>query len=256
MLLPVLGQGIIAQVPSDSAYFGTEMEGSVSAMTIKPIKHSKKLLKQVIERILIDIRQKHNRNKYQIEATFGEDSSTPFSASCIFSAEAGYNLENVKMEEFHYEGPFILTRQDTVSIESLIMAWATINPIRGHKMYFSWNEVKSPQDMLRKTIEGFDGYNITAYCISDDAGSGVYRISFVPEKKRYYGTSIKGTAYFDCSTLRMTQFKGETNLPNYKSHLRYQIDYNVKGKTPVVKQMNIVGTKDDMVIKATIQRIE
>ena len=242
-----------SQELSDSAYWETEMEDSVSSFAIKPIKRPKKLLKQVIEKIILDAHQKPKTNRYQIEATFGEGSPSSFAVTCNFSAEAGFGLEKLKLEKFHYEGPLKLTLRDTISIESFLLNWAAVNPVRMHKEYFSWNEIKSSNDILKKTIEGLDEHIITAYNISDASGRAVYRISFEPKKRKYYATEITGTAYFDSTTLRMTQFKGETHV-GYGSRIRYQIDYEEKGKTPVVKQINMIGAKDDMIMKATVRR--
>lgn len=241
------------QEVSDSSYWRTS--DSLSSLAIKPIKRPKKLLKKVIARIVHDVQQKRITNKYQIEANFGEGTSTPFTACFTFSAEAGLDLEGVRQEEFHYDGPSRLTTQDTLRIESLIKAWTLVSPVRGHRTYFAWNGVTSQREIIDKTIEGFDGYDIKACLISDDAGRGLYRISFTPEKKLYNKTSITGTAYFDCNTFRMTQFNGETLLPNYKSSLSYQIDYDEKGRTPVVRQIKITGRNAGTVIKATVQRI-
>ena len=246
-------QEAACQVPWDSIHW-EEKEDSLSSLSIKPIKRPKKLLKQVLTRLLLDMQQKQIASKYQIEAIFGEGSSTPFSVCCIFSAEAGFGLENVRLEMFHYEGPLQLTRQDTISIESFLMEWVAISPVRMHKSFFAWNGVKSSRDVLRETIEGLSGYDIKAYSISSGSGGGVYRISFAPEKERTV-IEITATAFFDIGTLRMSRFKGETHMPYSHNRLHYQIDYSEKGRTPVVEQIKIVGTKDNVAIKAIVRKV-
>ncbi len=52
-----------AQNPLDSL-FSVEKEDSISALSIKPVKRPKKLLKKVIERIILDSKQKHRINNY------------------------------------------------------------------------------------------------------------------------------------------------------------------------------------------------
>ena len=70
----------------------------------------------------------------------------------------------------------------------------------------------------------------------------------------FHTGEISGTAYFDAPTLRLTQFKGEAFLPSgYETRLRYQVDYYEKSGTPILKQIKIVGTKDDMIMQATVK---
>jgi len=64
LLLLVWVQGAaFAQAPLDSD-FSVEKEDSISALSIKPVKRPKKLLKKVIERIILDSKQKHRINNY------------------------------------------------------------------------------------------------------------------------------------------------------------------------------------------------
>ena len=247
-----------AQVSLDSAFWNEKVD-SISSLSIKPVKHPRRLLKKVIERIILDSRQKRRTNKYAVEATIGEGSPTSFTVNCIFSAEAGFDLENARMEKFHYEGTLPLTRQDTVSIKSLLFERAMLSPVRGHRTYFSWKGTKSSNDIVKETIEGLEENNtVKAYSISSDSGKGVYRISFAPKKTRYSAKRTTGTAFFDCNTFRMTQFKGETHQHTfgYDSRLVYQIDYEKKGKAPVVKQIKMVGTTSNTVITSIMRKLD
>lgn len=247
-----------AQIPLDSVFW-VEKEDSLSSFSIMPIKHPKKLLKKIIERIVLDSKQKPKTCKYAIDATVGEGSPTSFTVSCIFSAEAGFDLENARMEKFHYEGTLPLTRQDTVSIKSLLFERAMLSPVRGHRTYFSWKGATSSNDIVKETIEGLEENNtVKAYSISSDSGKGVYRISFAPKKTRYSANRTTGTAFFDCNTFRMTQFKGETHQHTfgYDSRLVYQIDYEKKGKAPVVKQIKMVGTTSNTVITSIMRKLD
>ena len=58
------------QEPSDSASWDAEMEDSVCAMSIKPVEHPEELLRRAMERFEMDIRQKHSRRDYKVEAIF------------------------------------------------------------------------------------------------------------------------------------------------------------------------------------------
>ncbi len=259
LLLLVWVQGAaFAQAPLDSA-FSVEKEDSISALSIKPVKRPKKLLKKVIERIILDSKQKHRINNYIMEATIGEGSPNSFAVSCIISAEAGFDLEDVKMDKFHYEGTIPLSQQDTITIESLLLERAMLSPVRGHRTYFSWKGTKSTYDIVTETIEGLEENNsVEAFTISSESGKGVYRISFAPMKKTRYNAIRTGTAYFDCNTFRMTQFKGETRLHTleYNSHIHYLIDYEKKSKVPVVKQIKTVSTSNNIKMTTFMRELD
>ena len=229
------------------------MEDSVSSLAIMPVKNPKKLLERVVKQVCLDIERKRVNARYKVEATFGVGSKTPFTASCIFSAEAGLDLENVKIEQFQYEGPFELSSQDSTLIKGWLFKYVGLSIIRPNQLILDLDGVNSPSERFRKIIAAFFRHDvITAYSIRDDAGRGAYRISYEPENQKAYNTRQVGTAYFDAKTLHITQFKGKTTLPDRRTSISYQIDYD--DKAPVVRQIKATGISGKSVIKATVQR--
>ena len=253
LLLLLWAVQAFSQEPLDSTFW--EMEDSVSSLAIMPVKKPKKLLERVIKQVCLDIERKRVNAKYKVEATFGVGSKTPFTASCIFSAEAGLDLENTKIEQFQYEGPFELSSQDSTLIKGWLFTYVGLSIIRGNQIILDLDGVNSPSERFRKIIAAFFRHDvITAYSIRDDAGRGAYRISYGPENQKAYNTRQVGTAYFDAKTLHITQFKGKTTLPDRRTSISYQIDYD--DKAPVVKQIKATGIGGKSVIKAIVQRIK
>ena len=252
LLLLLWAVQAFSQEPLDSTFW--EMEDSVSSLAIMPVKKPKKLLERVIKQVCLDIERKRVNAKYKVEATFGVGSKTPFTASCIFSADAGLDLENTKIEQFQYEGPFELSSQDSTLIKGWLFTYVGLSIIRPNQLILDLDGVNSPSERFRKIIAAFRHDVITAYSIRDDAGRGAYRISYEPENQKAYNTRQVGTAYFDAKTLHITQFKGKTTLPGYRTSISYQIDYD--DKAPVVKQIKATGIGGKSVIKATVQRLK
>ena len=247
------------QVPWDFAY-PDEKEDSISALSIKPVPKPEKLLKQIIRRLRLDLEQKHKTRKYKVEATFWQEALVPFSFGCTLSAEAGVGLNKVELGELWYEGPYELNNQDTIQLRAFLYQFATLSPIHAHKTYSERSLANSP---LLKYRDTKDNYNVSAYTISDETGRGVHRFQFAWKKGHsmdfnweFHTGEISGTAYFDGLTLRLTQFKGEAFLPSgYETRLRYQVEYYEKSGTPILKQIKIVGRKDDMIIQATVKPV-
>lgn len=250
-----------AQVPQDSSFWD-EKEDSISALYIKPIPKPEKLLKSVIERLQFDLKRKHSVKRYQVGAIFSQDPLTPFSASLIISAERGVGLEKIKKEEFRYEGPYSLALEDTSMISCFLLQFASLSPVHAHKAYFETYMAMSPLANAKETMRCYD---VAADSIADGMGRAVLRFRFKWKKTQHrdfdwgrYQGEITGTAYFDSRTLQLKQFKGEAHLPSlkYDTRLHYQVDYYERSKTPILKQINVVGTKDDMVMKATVRKLD
>ncbi len=253
--------GASSQVPWEFAYPDVEMEDSISSLAIKPIQKPARLLKNVIERLGRDLEQEHKVREYRVEATFWQETLVPFSFSCTLSAKAGVGLENVEIETFNYEGPYELNAADTTNLKYFLLQFATLSPVHAHKAYWPGSLAKSPLLKYRETKASYD---VSAYSIGDETGRGIYRLHFDKKKgqgressgREYPSGEITGTAYFDCRSLRLKEFKGEALLPSaYVTRLRYHIDYYEHGKTPVVKQIRIAGTKDNMIMQATVNPV-
>lgn len=244
----------------DSVQLMAEIEDSISSLYIKPIQKPEKLLKRVIERLQYDLRQKHEVGKFRVDANFSQGALTPFSVSCIIFAEAGVGLDKVHVEAFNYEGPYELALADSIQIKRFLLQFATLSPVHAHKVHWETYKAMSPLVNHKETMKC---YNVTADSIADGSGRSVIRFRFnwkSQQRKDFdwerYNGEIIGVAYFDSHTLRLKQFKGGAYLPSLKyiTRLYFQNDYEEKGKTPVLKQITISGTKSDMEMRATVQR--
>lgn len=264
LILPVLSllwaAQTFAQMPLDSTYKETEIEDSLSALFIKPIQNPEKLLKRTIERLKLDLQQKHEVQKFQVGAIFTQVTLTPFAAGYTFSAKAGVGLEKIKLDKFSYEGPYELALADSAQIRSYLIQFATLSPVHAHKAYWESYKAMSPLVNFKETIKCYD---VKADSIGDASGRCLLRFRFTWKVKQrkdfdwnHYNGNISGIAYFDSQTLRLTQFKGSAFMPSlqYITRLQYQIEYEEKVRTPVVKQINMIGAKDDMIMKATVRR--
>ena len=271
-----------SQELSDSTFWDAEMEDSISGMTIKPIKKPKKLLKAIIKQLSQNMEQKSGVRKYQIESVCNLNTSAPWTVRRNISAETGIKLFPTTEDDFSYEGPFKLTRQDSSYISFSLALAPNYSPVLEHIDRISrWQGQEiSRFDAFNKLMNMYD---VTVYSITDESGRGVYRVKYSPKKIRVtesnYGLMMytyTGTAYFDSNTLRLTQVKAvrirnaapKVSLFTAKSDSslassaslstnreRYQIDYDGSGAVPIVKQIKYVVIKETKVFsKTTIRR--
>ena len=248
-----------AQEPADGLpSWEEETEDSISALLIKPIRKPERLLRQIIMRLGYDAEKKHEVGLYKVDATFNQDYLVPFSASLLFTAEAGVGLEKVKVEEFSYYGTYELSQRDSGQITGHLLQFATLSPVHAHKALYGY-EAMSPLMNAKETLRCYD---VTADSIADAKGRTVLRFRFSWKEKqrkdfdwgRYQG-HIAGTAYFDSRSLAIRQFKGEAHLPSLKyiTHLNYRVIYGRREGQPVVRHISVDGEKEDMQMKATVQ---
>ena len=259
-LLLLLAAQAFGQEPSDSVFFH-EMEDSVSALTVKRIRKPERLLKLIIMRLGQDAEKKHETGRYKVDATFNQDYLLPFSASLLLKAEAGVGLGKVDVEKFSYSGTYELAQQDTGLIKSHLLQFATLSPVHAHKAYHGYSKAISPLVNAKETLRCYD---VTADSIADARGRTVLRFRFSWKERqrddfdweRYQG-HIAGTAYFDCRSLGIRQFRGEAHLPSLKyiTDLGYEILYVREKGLSVVGRINIDGHKEDMQMKAIVQKV-
>jgi len=273
----------------DSSYWEAEMEGSVSAMAIKPIKNPKELLDSIITRFLYDMGQKPIAKKYKVENTFVVGSTPSFKVKYILSAETGIEMKIVTGEDFSFEG-LSGKSYDASLIKKAIPIYtgffpSYVNAIT-HNMNLS-NSTKIPRSMvLRNLIHQY--YDMKVYSISDESGRGVYRIDYSPKRKRitlenriYYYELFTGTAYFDMHTLQLTQEKGKMlydmqpfkrmfekriyagdasfsySSPTSETWTRvlYQVDYETNANAPIIKKIRFERNINGDITKGTVQEI-
>ena len=280
MLLLACLPPIVAQELSDSAFWDAEMEDSMSLLSIKPVKHPKKLLKQIFERFNEDLKETHMSRRYIVEGTFRKSKFPPFSAKGIYTVEGDNGLEvireradrdNITLEDFIYDEPHELSSQDTLSLIGDLAELLNFSPTHASHKYY---QVYYPPAPFVNYSETTRWYDIKAYEIEYGPDKGAYRIQLDKKKNRYLWREddhehwlgdYKVTAYFDRNTLRITQFKGETTseIAEYPFNLgsgstgskRFLIDYdNVRGK-PVLKRIILISTSDNTTTKKGLVRI-
>lgn len=269
-----------AQEPIDSAF--VKMEDSMSPLAIKRIKKPKKLLDNIIDQLVEDMKQKPKVKKYMVESVNMESGSDPWKIRLLISAEAGIKLEPVKGGKIRYEGPYELTSQDSSQMRLSIAL--PFNPILQNIDNLSWYEDMSESMAFKTMMRKY--YNVKIYSITNSSGKGWYRVMFAPRKRElkaddgtFFSIAITGMAYFDSNTLHLTRIKGEVSYPNHPSrwgdaHMfkmsfqkitpvplikvrrLYQIDYDDTDGTPVVRQIKYTEIHDDKIVsKSIVQEI-
>ena len=275
--LPWLLSASSQELP-DSTFLDAEKEDSMSLLSIKPVKHPKKLLKQIFERFNEDLKETHMSRRYIVEGTFRKSKFPPFSAKGIYTVEGDNGLEvireradrdNITLEDFIYDEPHELSSQDTLSLIGDLAELLNFSPTHASHKYY---QVYYPPAPFVNYSETTRWYDIKAYEIEYGPDKGAYRIQLDKKKNRYLWREddhehwlgdYKVTAYFDRNTLRITQFKGETTseIAEYPFNLgstgskRFLIDYdNVRGK-PVLKRIILISTSDNTTTKKGLVRI-
>ena len=279
LLLLLLVMAIYPQEQQNSSAYLEEMDDSISALAIKPIKPSqtKKLLKQIIKRFKQDLKQEHEVGKYRTDATFIREMLAPFSVCRIASAKPGIALSHPDNDyrslKFDYEGPYELTYQDSSYINHYLNTFPKICsnylPWVLHLYYTVHGHIdKGPLLPFEKYSETMYYYRVTAYSIFDAAGRSVYRFTFARNGVKRYGKDmvygkkydvgeLVGTAYFDSQSLRILQFNGKARVPT-ESHIiniRLQNDYDEDNGSPVLRQTKLVWEAKGTKIKAKIHRL-
>ena len=207
-----------AQEPIDSAFW--EVEDSMSPLAIKRIKKPKKLLDNIIDQLVEDMKQKPKVKKYMVESVNMESGSDPWKIRLLISAEAGIKLEPVKGGKIRYEGPYELTSQDSSQMRLSIAL--PFNPILQNIDNLSWYEDMSESVAFKTMMQKY--YNVKVYSITTDSGKGLYRVMFAPKEREikvdngtFFSIAVTGTAYFDSNTLHLTRIKGEVTYPKHSS---------------------------------------
>lgn len=271
---------------SDSTFLDAEMEDTISGMTIKPIKKPQKLLKAIIKQLSQNMEQKSGVWKYKIEYDGNLNTSAPWTVRRNISAETGVRLTTTKEDNFSFEGPYKLTRQDSSYI-NMLLSFTSFSPLLEH--VYNISKWQDPDISLLSAFKKIKNkYNVTVYSITDESGRGVYRVNYSPKKSQVTESNWEimmytytGTAYFDSNTLRLTQVKAvrtrnkapegvsvfsitpisplspsAASLASSTYRKRYQIDYDGSGTKPIIKQIRIVVTEDNKVIaKTKVQRL-
>lgn len=271
LLLLFWAHSVCAQIVDYSADL-VEQEDSLRTLSIKPVRKPKKLLRQVMNRLQLDLKQKHGERKYKIEAMLCIDTFPSFSANCICRVCGDNGLEiidvtkdvsDIKIEDICFKGPYGLTDQDSVNIKCILVDFLNFSPICSSRYFYARPYPYSPIG----AYEAERWFNVKAYKITYGSDDSIYRIDFIKNKNsRFrYGDRVSWfgdysfTAFFDCRTLRITRYKGESYdwdkaFPLYSSD--FQVDYEVDNGAPILNQLQYVGTFNNIKGNALVRRIE
>ncbi|HAE24008.1 MAG TPA: hypothetical protein DCG33_01590 [Prevotellaceae bacterium] len=257
-------------------------EDSISLLSIKPVKHPKKLLKQVIAQFQED-RMQYKEGTYQIDAIFLRDSLAPLSVRCTIPAKAGITFDESypgfyeSTSDFTCEEPYKLFRNDSIYLGKYLRAFARLNPIWAPwtyqvpigtllpniKLRVHLAEPLYPLKQYNTTVAYYD---ISAYHVADASGRGVYRFVFDRNReirlfkydgRKYDVGEVTGVTYFDSQTLHITKFKGRARLisDQHIVLIRYNIDYDTDDGNPVLRRIKIAWEAGGTSINATVRRL-
>lgn len=263
-ILFLFGLFAYSQTPLDSTYQWAEMEDSVKAISILPIKEPKGLLDSIIRQLIHDGELKPNLYKYEYNWTnYANTTREPIIVKAIMPAHSGLTVELTgEKDSIYIKGlPYLtegLYRQISFAIA------IGIEPPRIYLLAkdISYAENMSLYDAFKDLMRA---YHIKVYSITDETGRGVYRVNFARKRLRHlmpqmkFETVFNGVAYFDYKTLRLTQVKGESisalspdnqiiltlkKLRSVNPLCEYQIDFGEEDGKLYVKQIKQKWTKD------------
>lgn len=263
-VLFLFGLFAYSQTPLDSTYQWAEMEDSVKAISILPIKEPKGLLDSIIRQLIHDSELKPNLYKYEYNWTnYANTTREPIIVKAIMPAHSGLTVELTgEKDSIYIKGlPYLtegLYRQISFAIA------IGIEPPRIYLLAkdISYAENMSLYDAFKDLMRA---YHIKVYSITDETGRGVYRVNFARKRLRHlmpqmkFETVFNGVAYFDYKTLRLTQVKGESisalspdnqiiltlkKLRSVNPLCEYQIDFGEEDGKLYVKQIKQKWTKD------------
>lgn len=250
----------------DSASWGIDMEDSISAMTIRPVRHPEKLLDSILSQVISDTRQQPLPCKYMVTLSTGRNIS-----QCIFHAVSSVRIKAMgEAEKFHYQGPRRLTSlYDTASVY-----YALRDCLEGdYIMRLVHKNSHGGESVLETFHDLMRLHRIKVYSISDESGRGMYRVSFSPRKGTwYYGFAVRftGAAYFDRNTLRLIQVKTDKTSPtsfdvmgrqdkkplSHLFHSHYEMTFEEAAGTLVVRRIDASTFVDEQLkSKYIVQRV-
>ncbi len=260
-----LAGSVMAQESQESS-LSDEMEDSLSSLAVTPIEKPKELLKQIFERLEIDLQQKHEARKYLSKAYFEYDVIPPFTASVILPIEGDNGIEvlgqmwklaGIELEDFNVSLKEKLTKSSIARIKDHLL-WELEGCVHSctHKSYASkkgWGH----KPWLVGYKDAVKRFAIEAYRITDDSGRGVFRIIFLEKRKdkvfnkRIY---INITAYFDINTLRLTRLYAD--YLNDPWRFRQLYDYEDRNGFPLLRQLKANEQYTGLLVKKTIKLMD
>jgi len=246
-----------SQEPSDSLFWDAEMEDSISAIAIKPIKRPKKLLDSIIGQVILDSEQNPLVCKYRTACTTGLHTSSPTTSSCILHAIANIQVKSTgKGEEFRYDGPRRLTNlHDTASVYSALKSC-----LDGDYMLGLVQKCADETSVFQSFKYLMSLHHIKVYSISDEKGRGIYRIHLderKPERQKdlVFYNNHKMKWYLDSQSLCIKQINSYSSGNRYQTIYRH--DFEEENGSPILSRaVEISAWGGNVMHKVTITLIE
>ena len=254
-----------SQEPADSAFL-TELEDSVSAMAIKPVKHPEELLMMSLQRLEKDTQRKHSRREYLLNAVFCDKTPAPLSVSRMFSVEGDDGID-ILNRQYATMGPLSMKGTysqfaDSTSVEfSLSCSNLMHFDVRGSK----WTHVEiskafayygTPKEVCKGILKVYD---VTAYRIGDASGRGVYRIHFDEKKSMSQSPGFENRKmkwYLEGSSLRLIQINEDRYMDKFGQRTLYRRDFEEEEGAPVLNKSIEVRISEGIVVRRTEIRLK
>ena len=233
-----------------------EMEDSVSSLSIKPVEHPEELLLRALERLEKDVRQRHGRREYLLEALLMDRMPSPLFVSRPYCVE-GDNGIDVLGSDHAVPGPWQFKGEYAQFADTAEVAWLMDWDIMMHLdvKRNKWKQVDLSHlfayyhsvDMVFSGI--MKVYDVTAYSIGDESERGVYRIHFDEKKSlsKVRGSQFENRKmkwYLDASSLRLTQVSEDRYADALQQRSIYRCDFGEESGSPVLTRFvsaRIVG---------------
>lgn len=258
LLLLIFGtEGATAQrFQGDSIFADAEIEDSLGLLSIKPVTNPKKVIKECMEQLKADFKQKHSKRQYMLKEIehHNEEQTSILSQMLTIENDNGITLggshKSMEWSSLMAEVPYPMAAKDSSKAVASLRA-DCIPKFNLLRHYGKRNAAPSHLD-----IEQF--YKMEVYSIGNDSGRGVYRINLVQRYILAIGAPLSSTVrfYFDQQSLRLMQYRQEiimmTGLHGY-----YKYDYGEEDGSPVLTRGQWILVDGSWIQnRCFIQRIE
>ena len=265
MLLLACLPPIVAQELSDSAFLDAEMEDSISAMAIRPVENPEELLMRALQRLEKDLQYKHSKREYQLEAFFNANTSSPLFASRTFTVEGDdgidvMNIEHTDMGPWSIKGTYSQNVSADLDFALLYSNSMHLDVKRSKWKYVDISKLFTYFETLEKVYTGIlKIYNVTAYCIGDETGRGVYRVH-LDEKEPWPLRGFENRKmkwYLDRQSLRLIQINEDKYISERLQRDLFRHDFSEENGAPFLTKSIEIRAYDGVVVRRTsIQLVE
>ena len=226
---------------------------------------------RALQQLEKDLQYKHSKRDYKFEAIFNIRIPPVLTVRRTYTVEGDnginvLNLEHAQNGPLSFDGPYSVTLQDSADIEWHIATGSYENKLHlemggTSRVFYDLGDVFS-NFKLEKIYKGLlNVYDVTAYCIGDETGRGVYRIHLEEKEKQktqeaqMHFANRKMKWYMDCQSLRLIQVNEDRGQRGWR--ILYRNDFGEENGTPVLKKsIKISSWGGYMIRRTSIQLVE